>query len=666
MRRAYILCLLALLPRLAGAAEKTNIILITLDTVRADRMGFLGSKRGLTPNLDAVAQQGIVFERAYSQAPLTPVSHAAILTGTYPQFHQVHDFGNKLGTSLPYLPSLLHSRGYRTGAFVGSIILDPKNGFAPGFERGFDVYDAGFHRQRRGENRFESVQRRADETLSHALPWLENNAQGPFFMFLHLWDAHDPYEPPAPYKTRYAAAPYDGGIAYLDSALGKLFAFLRAKGLYENSLIVIMSDHGEALGDHGEKTHGVFLYDATIHVPLLLKLPGEKFAGRRIKARVSLVDVAPTILDAVLDAVPSVMQGQSLLGILYASAAQDRPSFAEAEYPKSAFGWSPLKALRTGNFLYVKAPQQELYDLAADPAEKQNLAAIQKAAASRLSTQVEDFLKRTSAGAAAANESALDPKDVEKLTALGYVAANRSESKGASNIDPKTRIAVANQLHDANLDIEDNKLDVALPLLKRVAASDPQIYTAQYYLGVAYARQRNFAEAIAPLHKAIELRPDSMLAHYEMGLALYETGDLKTAAAHFEIIVQHSPNFVDARYSLASVYARIDRVPDAVGHLLIVLEQSPDHFRANLLLGRLLALTGKADAGVPYLEKAVKVQPDSAEANAFLGDAYEKLGRAEDAAAARSRAAALRRRPPSAPPAPAAAPAAPTPPAPHD
>jgi tetratricopeptide (TPR) repeat protein len=282
---------------------------------------------------------------------------------------------------------------------------------------------------------------------------------------------------------------------------------------------------------------------------------------------------------------------------------------------------------------------------------------------------VEDFLKRTSAGAAATNESALDPKDVEKLTALGYVAANRSGSKAGSNIDPKGHIEIANQLHDANLDIEDNKLDAALPLLKRVVASDPQIYTAQYYLGLAYARQKSFAEAIGPLHKAIELQPDSVQAHYEMGLALFERGDpktedWKTAAVHFEIVVDKNPKWVDARYSLASVYARIDRIPDAAAHLVLVLDEEPDHFRANLLLGRILTLTGQADAAVPYLEKAVKVQSDSAEANTFLAEAYEKLGRDDDAAAARSRAAALRRRPAAAPP--AAAPAAPAPPAPHD
>ncbi len=643
MRRAYILCFLALLPPLAAAAEKTNVILITLDTVRADRMGFLGSKRGLTPHLDALAKQSVVFEQAYSQAPLTPVSHATILTGTYPQFHQVHDFGNKLGSTLPYLPDLLHARGYRTGAFVGSIILDPKNGFAPGFERGFDVYDAGFHRQKKGESRFQSIQRRADETLDRALPWLEKNSQGPFFMFLHIWDAHDPYEPPAPYKTRYASAPYDGEIAYLDAALGKLFALLRAKGLYENTVIVIMSDHGESLGDHGEKTHGVFLYDSTIHVPLVIRLPGAKFAGKRVKTRVSLVDVAPTILDATLDAVPTVMQGQSLLRIMSAAGAQDRPSFAETEYPQGAFGWSALKALRTGTFLFIKAPEQELYDVSADPGEKKNLAGTNKATAARLSSQVEDFLKRSSTGASVKDASALDPKDVEKLSSLGYVASSRSSVKSSSNIDPKSRIEIANQLHDANLAIEDSRLDVAIPLLLRVVAGDPQIYIAQYYLGMAYTRHLNFAAAIAPLHKAIELRPDAMLAHYEMALALYETGDLKTAAAHFEIIVQHSPNFVDARYSLGSVYARIDRVPEAVGNLLIVLEQTPDHYRANLLLGRLLFLSGKADEALRYLEKAAQVQPDSLDAHSFLADAYAKLGRSADADRERARADQLKR-----------------------
>src|SRR5882724_3130035 len=202
MRRACILFLFALLPSLAAAADPPRVILITVDTVRADRMGFLGSTGGLTPQLDALAKQAVVFEKSYAQAPLTPVSHATILTGTYPRFHGVRDFGSRLPDSPPYLPVLFRARGYRTAAFVSSIILDPQNGFAPGFERGFDAYDAGFHRGKRGESRLGSIQRRGEMTVTRALDWLKKNRQGPVFLWIHIWDAHDPYDPPAPFKER--------------------------------------------------------------------------------------------------------------------------------------------------------------------------------------------------------------------------------------------------------------------------------------------------------------------------------------------------------------------------------------------------------------------------------------------------------------------------------
>src|SRR5580765_9055828 len=243
MRRSFLLTFLLLLwaPRLLHA-EAPNIIFITVDTTRADRMGFLGSKLGLTPNLDLLARQGVVFERAYSQAPLTPVSHATILSGTYPSFHGVRDFGSRLPDSLPYLPTIFRARGYHTAAFVSSIILDPQNGFAPGFERGFDTYDAGFHRKKRGEARLGSMQRRGEETVARALAWLQKNRQGPVFLWVHIWDAHDPYDPPSPFKERFSNSPYDASIAYVDATVGKLLAGLRKLGVYESALIAVMSD----------------------------------------------------------------------------------------------------------------------------------------------------------------------------------------------------------------------------------------------------------------------------------------------------------------------------------------------------------------------------------------------------------------------------------------
>src|SRR5512146_216529 len=296
---------------LAAPPSRPNVVLITLDTTRADRMGFLGSKRGLTPHLDALAKQGVVFTRAYAQVPLTTASHAAILTGTYPQYNQVNDFGKPLAAGLPYLPDILHHHGYRTAAFVGSLILDPLDGLAPGFDRGFDFYDAGYRLRRAHEDRYQTGERRANQVIGHALAWLRHNPQHPFFLWIHLYDAHDPYDPPPPYAQRYASFPYDGEIAYVDAAVGHLLTALRARGLYDGALIAVMADHGEAFGEHGERTHGIFLYDETIHVPLFFKLPSERFAGKRIGARTGLVDVMPTILQALGLEVPGVVQGES-------------------------------------------------------------------------------------------------------------------------------------------------------------------------------------------------------------------------------------------------------------------------------------------------------------------------------------------------------------------
>src|ERR1700751_3366282 len=297
----------------APEPPRPNIILITLDTTRADRMGFLGSTRGLTPNLDEVARKGIVFTRAYSHVPITTASHASLLTGTYPQFNHVNDFGVPLSPQLPYLPDLLRQQGYHTGAFVGSLILDPLDGTAPGFDRGFEIYDAGFHMRRHGMDRYKTVERRAGDVVDHALGWLSQLEKPPFFLWVHLYDAHDPYDPPPPFKERYSSQPYDGEIAYADSCLGKLFTELRKKGLFDETLIAVMADHGESLGAPGENTHGIFLYDETLHVPLLIKLPANRWAGKRVESRARLVDVAPTILASAGFTVPREMQGEPLM-----------------------------------------------------------------------------------------------------------------------------------------------------------------------------------------------------------------------------------------------------------------------------------------------------------------------------------------------------------------
>jgi arylsulfatase A-like enzyme/Tfp pilus assembly protein PilF len=635
--------LLAILPGPAVAAERPNVVMITLDTTRADRMGFLGNKQSLTPALDALARESVVFERAYSQAPLTTVSHATVFSGTYPQFHKVNDFGVRLPESLPYLPDLLRSAGYKTAAFVGSLILDPRNGLAPGFDRGFDTYDAGFRIRRGREDRYATMERRAHEVVRRAIRWLETSGPGPFFLWVHLYDAHDPYDPPSPFKVRHTAVPYDAEVASMDAAVGDLLAALRARGAYANAVVGVFGDHGEALGEAGEQTHGVFLYDATQHVPLLLKLPQDARPPARVAARVRLVDVAPTILESLGRPVPAQMQGASLLPLVGAAEAADRDAYAETDYPRRAFGWSSIAAYRSERYLFVQAPKPELYDLQADPRATRNLARERGLVAERVSKQMREFQAHTGRKPGApAGGSAVDPELVQRLAALGYVGGAAAPAARSAGVDPKDKIEVANALHDAIVAVESGETARAIPLLEKVTATDPQIPVAQLQLGVARARERRYQDAVPALRKAIELQPDSMQAHYEMGVALFELGDWKTAAGHLEIVAARMPKWADARFSYGSVLARVARVPEALVELRAALELAPTHYRANLLLGRILSLQGNAAEGLPHLQRAAEAQPSSGEAQAFLADAYQSLGRAAEAEEARARARQLR------------------------
>ena len=648
MRRLLpVLLFLGFVTSTTAWAEAPNIIFITVDTTRADRMGFLGSKRGLTPNLDVLARQGVAFEEAFSQAPLTPVSHATIFTGTYPQFHTVTDFGHPLPALLPYVPEIMQKSGYHTAAFIGSLVLDPKANMAPGFDRGFDFFDGGF-RPKLGpnEDRYDTVERRAGTVVAHAIAWLNKKQQAPFFIWVHLYDPHAPYDPPPPYDKRFKD-PYDGEIAYADSALGRLFHYLRQRGLYDRTLIVMMSDHGESLGAHGESMHGIFLYDETIHVPLVFKLPGALLAGKRVTTRVRLVDVAPTLLSMLSLPLPPTFQGESLVPEMKSSpkASGDLPAYSETEYPHRAFGWAGIRSMRTGKYLYVRAPKRELYDQTVDKAEEHNLAAASPAVTDTLGAQLDKFYDQTTSYHGNPQQSTPNAEQSANLAALGYVsssAAGKSQDP-LEGADPKDKIEISNVLHEGMIAVEDGRYNEAIPMLRHVLADSPAISAAQLQLGIALARTKRYPEAIPALKKAIEQVPDALQAQYELGLALFETGAWQESAPYFETVAKKRPKWVDAQYSLASVYARIKRVPEAVELLQKVVEMSPDHFRANLLLGRILSLQGDPASAVPKLEKAVQVSPNSGEAHSFLADAYSQLGREADAARERERAKSLPR-----------------------
>lgn len=548
-------CLLALvfLPPATLADSKPNIVLITLDSARADRMGFLGSRSGLTPQLDLLARQSVIFGQTYAQAPLTVPSQATILTGTYPQTHHASELGVPLAESIPYLPDLLHSHGYRTAAFVGSLSLDPKNGPFQGYNRGFDVYDAGFHQPLRGEDRYHSVERAGEQVVVRATKWLAGNKQGPFFLWVHLYDSHAPY------------TSYNRAIAATDTAVGKLIAFLRAQKLLDDALIVVASDHGESLGTHGEETHGIFLYDETIRVPLLVKLPQDRIAGKRVNNRARLLDVAPTVLERAGIPVPSQMQGQSLVRLAQASSQADQPAYARTDLPRQGFGCSPLESWRAGKYLYIRAPKPELYDLSADPNATRNLAQNAKATLETMASQLQAFDSHFTKDANSSGPT-LTSSEMQKLASLGYVGLQKSGGSvnaAVEGTDPKDVIATANQTLAALLDLEDGKPEKAVPALRKVLEMQPNAYLAQYGLGAALIQQQQYSEAVEHLRRAIALQPDSAWANYEIGVSLMKTGDFKTAAVHLEIAAGRLPEFAALHSALAEAYARLGRGDEA-------------------------------------------------------------------------------------------------------
>jgi arylsulfatase A-like enzyme len=554
----------------AAAAPKPNLVLITLDSIRADRMGFLGAKAALTPNLDRLAGESIVFEHAYAQAPGSVVSHATILSGAYPQSTAMSEIGGTLSPSLPYLPELLKTQGYRTAAFVGSIDLDPQNGLAQGFDRGFETYDAGFRPAIPGDPRPPVTERHGDQVVARAVAWLDHSAQGQgqgqFFLWIHISDAGSP------------ATSYNSAISAADAALGKLVRALQQRKIYGNTAVIVAADHGESLGAHGEDAHGVFLYDETIHVPLLIKLPGTQPAAKpaHVAAKVRLVDIAPTMLEIAAVPVPSQMPGQSLLRIAKSKSSGvgggssggsnsngDQPVYSRADLPQRGFGWSPLESWRAGKYLYIRAPRPELYDLTADPGATHNLAQASKATLDTMAAQLDNFDRRFN-GEAGKSFAELSSSEIQKLASLGYVGLQKSAGSTAAvaGTDPKDKIAIAGKVIEAAA-WDQAKPDRTIAALDPIVSADSNLYLAQYMLGVALARKGQYAEAVKHLHKAIELQPDSAWAHFEIGACLIKTGDFKTAVVHLEIAAGRLPGFAPAHVFLAEAYDHVGKAEDA-------------------------------------------------------------------------------------------------------
>ncbi|MBZ5598418.1 MAG: sulfatase-like hydrolase/transferase [Acidobacteriia bacterium] len=636
-----------------------NIILITIDTVRSDHLGCYGDRQIQTPTLDALAHDGVVFDRAVAQVPLTWPSHAVILTGTYPFQNGVQDFtGTPLNPRFRSVAQAFHQRGYSTGAVVSAFVLDRSWGLA----RGFDFYDDTFSAVTFRQKDIGLVDRRADESVRRAINWLKS-ARRPFFFWLHLYDPHSPYDPPEPYRTQYQGHLYDGEIAYADHELGRLIAWLKQNQLYDRTAIVFLSDHGESLGEHGEQEHGFFVYNSTVHIPLIVKPPaGSGIQPGHVARPVETTAVAPTLLHlaGVKDIITQQFNSHGLLG---AAAEKEDDAYSETFYPFSSFGWSPLHAVETPRYHYIDAPIAELYDLVADPAEKNNVASQQGGTVAVFKDKLQSLLRKNPFTSSEAKSSGLGPDAAEKLRALGYVAYRSpvsAEALAAGLPDPKDKLGEFNSILRAQDAFQAGDFDTGKQLLDRVRQQDPQIYTVPFMLAEAAMRQQKWDEAAAHFRQCLELNPNFDQAMTGLAHALTGQGKVEEARPWIEKALQFNPQNYRAWYDLGTLDVKADRAAaasdyakalaiqpnfaplrrdfgmlqfeqknyaEAAKHLAKAIELGLSDAKTYNFLGISYSQTGQLQQAVDSYAKALKLNPDLAETHLNLAYAYQRMNR---------------------------------------
>jgi arylsulfatase A-like enzyme/Flp pilus assembly protein TadD len=660
----------------AKASRPQNLLLITLDTVRADHIGIYGYKPAETPALDRLAKQGLRFEHALSAVPLTLPSHATILSGLTPPHHGLrNNAAGRFPVDRETLATQLSAAGYRTGAFVGSFVLDHRFGLA----RGFDVYDDEIERDPAASDLGGlEAERPGSVVVDRALAWLEKVAaqepERPFFAWVHLYDAHAPYTPPEPYRSRHKDAPYDGEIASVDAQVGRLLEFLDRRKLYASTLVAVAADHGEALGEHGELTHGVLLYEPTLRVPLILRSPQSLPAGKVIETPVGLADLAPTLAGLIGlkpapatrgNAVAGSPDGRDLSALLRQGAEPSEADlYAETEYPR-IFGWSGLYALRHGKLKYIAAPTAELFDLSHDPGEAANLL---EARARRADLDVR--LTRLQENARAPEAAGHSDETVAKLASLGYIGGNPSPSSQDPQAlkDPKEMVRSFRQFEQANWALLAGHADEAAKTLEPLVAADPGNSVFRGLLAKTHRRKGNYSRAIALYREAVAAAPDDPEvrynlavtlqeagrgsealaavteairrdpsrpeAHNALGITLSQTGRLTEALAEFDRAVKLDPRDARPQNNRGNVLKQMGRLDEAEQAYRRAVELAPRYAEAWNGLGTLEVARDRSAAAIPHFQRALELAPQYHEARLNLGIAFETMGNRPAALAA--------------------------------
>ncbi len=608
--------------------EIRNVVLISIDTCRADYLSCYGYPRQTTPNIDALAAEGTVFENTISPVPITLPAHSSMLTGTIPPYHGVHYNGDyQLDQSSVTLAEILKDNGFTTGGIISAFVLDSKFGI----DQGFDTYNDQFEEERRTAG--DISERIGAEASRFALNWLDQNKNEKFFLFLHYFDPHGDYVPPEPFASEFADNLYAGEIAYTDHCIGLVLSKLKQLGLYDSTLIIITADHGEMLGEHGELSHLYFIYQSAMKVPLIFRLPGQR-KSKRIEELVGIVDIVPTVCGLLGIEVPKQVQGQDLSPCLLGKVRpdRDRHMYCESLFP-TKYNASSLLGVVTNRFKYIQTTRPELYDLVKDPHENNNLIKQEPHEARILQDKLARMLEQAVRKNELDSKVELDAKSRERLASLGYVGGGIIEDFDFDQTreDPKDLIDFHNLYMTVMALVSQEMYGEAKVSAEELVRQRPDCFVGYLQLAEIARKQKDYSGVAVNLNMVIELNPEDAKAHNNLGTVLQLQGKLDDAINHYRIALQFDPDDADVHKNLGNALSTQGKTEEAIKHLTESLRIKPDQLNTHPKLGNLLQSKGKLDEAISHYRQALRIKPDFAKAHNSLAGALARQGKLDEA-----------------------------------
>lgn len=623
---------LLILHHVPSKSKIDHVILISIDTCRADHLGCYGYPQNTTPNIDAVAEEGFLFENAIVPVPLTLPSHSSMLTGKIPPCHKVRDNNDyRLGGSNLTMAEILRDSGFATAAIVGSFVLDSQFGL----DQGFDSYNDRFIETFKGSDLMYN-ERKGGEVSNFAIEWLQENHDKNFFMFLHYFDPHAPYQPPQPFAEMFPGNPYAGEIAYADDCVGQVIKKLKELNIYDSTLLIITADHGEGLGEHGEATHGFFLYNSTLKVPLIISIPGEP-KGKKVHNIVGTIDILPTVCGLLHIPLPQNIQGRNLSPFITGADSFQQQKYYSESLLSTKWKISPLFSLTTDKWKYIQAPKPELYNLENDPGEIVNSLDQQNSRARIMKDELRTIFEENINKSKTDNRLSLDEETRNRLQSLGYVAHTKVEENigfEQNSRDPKDFVGLYNSFDKLQFLISDKKYEQAVEVCKNTLAKWPGFSHTHHLMAQSLTKLGKYDQAMTHFSKALQLAPDEPNIYCNLANAFAEQGKLDDAIKNYYKALELSPderNTLIALEGLAKAYLRQENLDMAIEYWSSMIRIKPDQPQILNDMGIALSNYNKPDEALEKWQASLKLEPDQPKVNLWLGDKYFTLKKIDKA-----------------------------------